>query len=222
MQYANSLIGCQLKTLAQVNAFHIYDIVEPLHFSLTKAIGELSALLWFPEIRNLDEYLVSSTLLILSHYQFNHWWSFKADVETAASNVLNIAALINPRKVILKITYHLLAHLQQDIIRFGPLLGVATESFESFNAIFRFCSILSNHSAPSRDIAIQLAEQEVLRHFLSGGGWQDGGCEWKKPAPSVINFLKNNPFLVALLGYGHEATALPRASGKPFQNLLTR
>ncbi|KAF8164710.1 hypothetical protein B0H34DRAFT_670737 [Crassisporium funariophilum] len=192
MHAENSLIGQQLKTLAQVNAFHVYDLVEPLQFALTKAIGELSALLWFPEIRNLDEYL--------------------ADVKTAAANVLDIAVLIDPSKVILKIKYHLLAHLREDIVRFGPLLGVATETFECFNAIFRFCSILSNHLAPSRNIALQLAEQEVLRHFLSGGGWRGStGVEWKEPAPAVASFLGKNPFFVALLGYGRHAQ--PQASG---------
>jgi len=125
--------------------------------------------------------------------------------------------LIDPSKVILKIKYHLLAHLCEDIVRFGPLLGVATETFECFNAIFRFCSILSNHLALSCNIAVQLAEQEVLRHFLSGGGWRAStGVEWKEPAPVVTSFLGKNSFLVALLGYGHHALTQPQASGMPF------
>jgi hypothetical protein len=106
---------------------------------------------------------------LLSTYSLTR--SFKNNVETAAANVLDIAALIDSTKVILKIKYHLLAHLHQDIICFGPILSSTTETFECFNAIFWFCSILSNHLSPSCDIALQLAEQEVLRHFLSGGSW---------------------------------------------------
>ena len=43
MQYANSLIGRQLKTLVQVNTFHIYDLVDSMHFFSQKQLGS-----WLP------------------------------------------------------------------------------------------------------------------------------------------------------------------------------
>jgi hypothetical protein len=122
---------------------------------------------------------------------------------TAAANVLDIAALIDPSKIVMKIKYHLLPHIKEDIIRFGPMVGVATEVFEGFNAIVWSCSILSNHLAPSRDIAYQLSEQETVKHILSGGWWLDETKGWTSPAPSVQGFIKKNPVLQALIGWPH-------------------
>lgn len=59
INYANGLVGRHLKMLAQVAPFHLYDLVTPLEFKLWKAVGDLTALFWYPEIHNMDQYLVS-------------------------------------------------------------------------------------------------------------------------------------------------------------------
>ena len=199
MQYANSLIGRQFKTITQVNVFHVYDLVDTTRFLLTKAVGELTALLWVPEIRNMEEYLVcfkSHAALV-----FFSMIRLQSDVKIAAANVLDLFALIDPSKLTSKLKLHLLAHLKADILRFGPLVGVATETFECFNAIFRFCSIFSNHLAPSRDIAFQFAGQEVLKYCLTGGWWPEGDGEWNRAGPSVRSFIHDHPTLQALVGW---------------------
>jgi hypothetical protein len=61
MQYRNGLIGKHFKTLMQTMVFHVHDIVSSEQFVLIKAIGSLGALLWVPEIENMDSYLVCST-----------------------------------------------------------------------------------------------------------------------------------------------------------------
>ncbi|KAJ7115359.1 hypothetical protein C8R44DRAFT_629153, partial [Mycena epipterygia] len=185
MQYAGSLIGRQFKTLVQTNVFHVRGLVTDHQFMAWKATGELSALLWFPEIRNLAEY--------------------RRDIKVAVANVLDIFAAIDPSKMITKIKYHLLAHIDEDTLEFGPLVGVATEIFECFNAIFRYCSILSNHLAPSRDIALQLGDQEGLKHRLTGGWWLcNANKEWRRAGPGVRHFMVAHPVLQKLLGWSED------------------
>ncbi|KAI0309778.1 hypothetical protein OF83DRAFT_1179230 [Amylostereum chailletii] len=182
MQYANSLIGRQLKTVGQTSVFHIYDLVSDELLQVWKAVGVLMALLWTPEIDDMETYT--------------------NDVKTAAANVMDLFAILDPTKIISKVKLHLLPHLPEDIRRFGPLLGVETEIYECFNAIFRFCSIFSNHLAPSRDIAQQLANQEGLKHRVTGGWWPtEDGQGWVQQSAQIRDFLAQHPTLQNHIGW---------------------
>ncbi|KAF7303394.1 hypothetical protein MIND_00567600 [Mycena indigotica] len=188
MQYANSLIGKQLKTVVQMSIFHVHDLVSDDHLAAWRALGELSALLWVPEIHDMTQYCT--------------------DLETAVANLLDAVAVIDPSKIVTKIKYHLLAHAADDATEFGPLIGLATELFESFNTIFRYCSILSNHLAPSRDIALQLGDQEGLKHRLTGGLWAaKGEQKWVRAGTGVRHYLEKHPILQKLLGWTPQTSA---------------
>ena len=58
IQYANSLVGRQLKTIVQSFVFVAHDLVSSDLFSVWKAIGELTALLWMPEIADPKQHRV--------------------------------------------------------------------------------------------------------------------------------------------------------------------
>jgi hypothetical protein len=189
MQYANSLIGRQFKQVAQASVFHVYDLVDDLHFKAWKALGDLCPLLWYPEIDNLEQYI--------------------SDVKTAVANLLDILCMIDPSKILTKNKLHILSHVEEDIRRSGPLLGCATEIFECFNAVFRFCSIFSNHLAPSRDIAMQLSGQEQVKHIVTGGFWRNRDGQWEQASPAVRDFLHTNSMLQGLLGWSEAKGAEP-------------
>ncbi|KAH9915819.1 uncharacterized protein B0H18DRAFT_939590 [Fomitopsis serialis] len=210
MQYANSLIGRQLKTVIQTAVFHVHDLVDPLPFRLWKAVGDLAVLLWFTEISepNLEQYL--------------------ADIEVAVANVLDLFAGMDASQLLEKIKLHLLNHICQDTRRFGPLLNVITESYECFNAVFRACSILSNHLAPSRDIANQLADLEGFKHRLTGGWWADDSTgTWVRAGSDVRDFMQTCPMLQTMLGWSDPAhlkpasvRLVPNSHSRPAVDLL--
>ena len=58
--YKNNLIGRHFKFLQQLATFHLHhDMCNDTVFDLWKATGELGALLWYPMINDMEQYLVS-------------------------------------------------------------------------------------------------------------------------------------------------------------------
>ncbi|KAJ7215182.1 hypothetical protein C8J57DRAFT_1600480 [Mycena rebaudengoi] len=173
MQYCNGLIGKHFKTLMQTMIFHIHNIVTPEQFTLVRALGELGPVLWTPVIENMEEYL--------------------ADLQVLIDNLLDAFATLDPTKILIKLKLHVLLHIVQDIRRRGPAVRFSTEVFECFNAIFRLCSVLNNHQAPS------------LKHILSGGYWLKNGA-WIRAGKDVHRILRQTPIIQKHLGW-----ALPPA-----------
>ncbi|KAJ6532308.1 hypothetical protein DFH09DRAFT_1044141 [Mycena vulgaris] len=180
MQYRNGLIGKHFKTLMQTMIFHIHDIVTPDQFILVRALGELGPLLWTAVIDDMEQYL--------------------ADLQILIDNLLDAFATLDPAKILIKLKLHVLLHIVQDIRRRGPAVRFSTEVFECFNAIFRLCSVLSNHQAPSRDIAAKFADLNRVKHILSGGYWlQD--TSWIQAGKDVQRILRNTPIIQRHLGW---------------------
>ncbi|KAJ7827162.1 hypothetical protein B0H14DRAFT_3721679 [Mycena olivaceomarginata] len=188
MQYRNGLIGKHFKTLMQTMLFHVHDLVSPELFTLVKAVSELGAMLWVHEIDNIAKYADDLTILI--------------------GNVLDAFGDQDPAKILVKIKLHLLPHIVEDAVRFGPPIRNATEVFECFNAIFRLCSILSNHQAPSRDIALKFAGMDRMKHIVSGGFWKVGD-EWVCAGPKVLSVLRSMPIIQRHLGWVPPRTLVP-------------
>lgn len=95
----------------------------------------------------------------------------------------------------------MLPHLIEDIRRFGPAIRYSTEVFECYNAIFRLCSIYSNHQAPSRDIARKFGSMDRLKHILSGGYWKDSTGAWIQAGSHVRDVLRRQIIIQQHLGW---------------------
>ncbi|KAF8874151.1 hypothetical protein CPB84DRAFT_1690343 [Gymnopilus junonius] len=190
IQYRNNLIGKHFKTLMQMIAFHVHDLITPAEFTLIKAVGALGAVLWVHEIEDMDEYL--------------------KDLEILIGNVLDAFGDVDPAKIIVKMKLHILTHLPEDIRRFGPAIRNSTEIFECFNGVFRLCSIYSNHQAPSRDIATKFASMDRVKHILSGGYWKQGD-DWVHAGSGVLRVLKSEAIIQRHLGWVPQSEIIPGA-----------
>jgi hypothetical protein len=123
--------------------------------------------------------------------------------------VLDLWAVFDPSRIQYKYKLHVLSHLKADILRFGPAILFATEIFECWNAVFRLCSVLSNHQAPSFDIATTLAGMERFKHQVSGGWWKNSAGEYVQAGAKVRDFLIINKELRRRLGLADRSSSPP-------------
>ncbi|EJD38038.1 hypothetical protein AURDEDRAFT_72549, partial [Auricularia subglabra TFB-10046 SS5] len=187
MQYSNGLIGKHFKALAQTMAFHVHGLVSDDEFALVKAIGALCTHLW-NETVDEKEYLGNLKILV--------------------ANVLDGFSAIDPLRILAKAKLHLLAHFEDDVPLFGPPLLAATEVFECFNAVFHMCSVLSNHQAPSRDIALSLTNMDRMKYILCGGMWKEGDV-WVQPSEKVREVLFTHSIVQRHLGWVPHSVSTP-------------
>ncbi|KAE8214691.1 hypothetical protein CF319_g9071 [Tilletia indica] len=73
----------------------------------------------------------------------------------------------SPNEVKAKRKFHLLAHLAASVQQYGPAKNFATERYESFNSVARNASMCSNRAAPSRDIALRMYGQNLIRQHMA-------------------------------------------------------
>jgi len=68
VSYKNNLIGRQFKFIQQLAIFHLRrDMCGDLVYDLWKAMGELGALVWYPVINNMDQYLVRHAHICINY-----------------------------------------------------------------------------------------------------------------------------------------------------------
>lgn len=60
---------------------------------------------------------------------------------------------------------------------------------------------MSNHRAPSRDIALSFAGLGRVKHIQSGGWWKDADGRWTRAGPGVRQFFLQHTSIQEWLGW---------------------
>jgi hypothetical protein len=141
------MIGRDFKMILQAAPFIFFQFMDSEEKHLWSALCRMSPYIFQTHIDNMEE--------------------FAAELEKVIKNFL--FHLINSSaRWVNKPKFHMLIHLLQSIMRFGPSSLFATEKFESFNSILRNASVHSNRQQPGRDIANSFSNYECVRAIGSG------------------------------------------------------
>ncbi|KAI0311751.1 hypothetical protein OF83DRAFT_1087477 [Amylostereum chailletii] len=154
VNYSGSLTGRDFRVIAQVAPFVLQGLpgLPDELLDVWAALARLVALVWEPQIEDATKYY--------------------DDLKCTIDHFLEMTCRCTPRWFN-KPKFHIILHLPEHVLRFGPAMLFATEGFKSFNAVIWAHSVHSNHQAPSRDIALAIARCNRTRHLLSSGQFPD-------------------------------------------------
>ncbi|EFP86454.2 uncharacterized protein PGTG_12410 [Puccinia graminis f. sp. tritici CRL 75-36-700-3] len=114
VQYSSSLIGKDFRIILQAAPFIFFQFMTPSDINIWSSLCHLGSLIFQTHIEDMETYISDLS---------NH-------IDIFLNHVLqDTAQWVNKAK------FHMLLHLPESILRFGPASLFATEKFESYNAI---------------------------------------------------------------------------------------
>ena len=132
------------------------------------------------------------------------------ELSACIQDFLHITCKCSPSILISKLKFHFLVHLPMYIRQFGPAVLYSTEHYKSFNAVFHFSSIYSNHLTPSCDIARSFTSMDSVKHVVTGGFWSDEWTgQWLRASSNILNHILHHPYHTALVGLPTERSRCP-------------
>lgn len=206
--HATSLIGRDLKALAQLAIFAIEPYATPTELAMWATMMQMMSLVWFPVIPDMADYIVSSD----SRFTWGAEPLPQAQLNLSIEAFLAAAALEN-LDWFNKPKFHILTHLGEAIKRFGPALHFSTQRQESYNGVFRDHSTHSSKRDPGREITLAFSHHNRFRHAISGGFYKPSvSSEWRQAGSKARALFEQNSDLRGHLGLH---THIPAEAGEP-------
>ncbi|EFP87206.2 uncharacterized protein PGTG_12790 [Puccinia graminis f. sp. tritici CRL 75-36-700-3] len=180
-KHYSNLIGKDFKVALQAAPFVLFEYMLEDKRLVWSALCQLAPLVFQTHIADMDVYQISLRQLVrVFIYHL----------------IKSTAQWVNKPKI------HMLLHLADSILRFGPAALFATEKFESYNGVLRKSSIHSNRQSPGKDIGISFANFRNLRHLVSGGYFFNRIANtYQTASAKVLELFANSPSVQKSMGY---------------------
>ncbi|OAV97120.1 hypothetical protein PTTG_26146 [Puccinia triticina 1-1 BBBD Race 1] len=181
INYVGSLSGKDYKFFIQAAPFVFFKFMDPDQRELWLSLSILCSLIFQTNISQMDEYQVE----------------LKKHVDIFLRNLIKSnAQWINKPK------FHMLLHLPESILCFGPASLFSTKKFKSFNSVLRKSSIHSNKQGPGKDIATSFSDYEALRFILCGSVFYNTKTgSISHSSPELLSIFSDNASIKQSMGY---------------------